>query len=186
MPCGFYQEWSWCWTTLSYWSPKNSLEDYNNTLSGSSGYFSEQISVPELVYVSIMSKPCKRILCFHWNSRVTYWCVLYNIKVRFYNQSAICISIRSTPRKWTLNGPILAFLWMSNKFLYMLHQFIVLILCKIFSPSEIIFTNDENVFLRILDTNLRFLCFDIYAVPTMCTPYYHSRVNYVSEICLFF
>ena len=30
----------------------------------------------------------------------------------------------------------------------------------------------------------RVLCFDIYAIPTMCTPYYKSRLNLVSEICL--
>ena len=73
-----------------------------------------------------------------------------------------------------------------------MHIFLALIFCnllylfcvKLFSPSEIIFTNDEHVFLRILVTNLRVLCFDIYAIPTTCTPYYQSRVNLVSEICL--
>ena len=32
-------------------------------------------------------------------------------------------------------------------------------------------------------TNLRVLCFDIYAITTMCTPYYQIRLNLVSEIC---
>ena len=59
---------------------------------------------------------------------------------------------------------------------------LVLFCVKLFSPSEIIFTNDEHVFLRILVTNLRVLCFDIYAIPTMCTPYYQSRLNLASEI----
>ena len=45
-------------------------------------------------------------------------------------------------------------------------------------------TNDEHVFLRILVTNLRVLYYDIYAIPTMCTLYYQSRLNLVSEICL--
>ena len=34
-----------------------------------------------------------------------------------------------------------------------------------------IITNHEHVFLRILVTNLRVLCSDIYAIPTICTPY---------------
>ena len=43
---------------------------------------------------------------------------------------------------------------------------------KLISPSAVIFTNDEHVFLRILVTNLHVLCFEIYAIPTICTPYY--------------
>ena len=62
-------------------------------------------------------------------------------------------------------------------------QLIVLILCKIILSARNNFTNDERVFLRILVTNLRVLCFDIYAIPTMCTPYYQSRLNLASEIC---
>ena len=54
---------------------------------------------------------------------------------------------------------------------------------KLFSPSEIIFTNVEHVFLRILVTNLRVLCFDIYDIPTIKVDY-QSRLNLVSEICL--
>ena len=45
-------------------------------------------------------------------------------------------------------------------------------------------SNNEHVFLRILVTNLRVLCFYIYAVPTMCTRYYQSRLNLVSDIYL--
>ena len=41
-----------------------------------------------------------------------------------------------------------------------------------------------HVFLRILVSNLSVLCFDICAIPSMCTPYYQSRLNLVSEICL--
>ena len=63
-------------------------------------------------------------------------------------------------------------------------QLIVLICLKLISPSEIIFTDDEHVFLRILVTNERVICFDIYAIPTMCTPYYQSKLNLVSEISL--
>ena len=55
---------------------------------------------------------------------------------------------------------------------------------KFISPSVIFFTNDEHVFLRIWVTNLHVLCFDIYAIPTMRTPYYQSRLKLVSEICL--
>ena len=36
------------------------------------------------------------------------------------------------------------------------------------------FTKDEHVLLRILVTNLRVIYFDIYAIPTMRTPYYQS------------
>ena len=50
---------------------------------------------------------------------------------------------------------------------------------KLFSPSEIIFTNYEHFFLRILVTNLRVLCSDINAIPTMCTACYQSRLNLV-------
>ena len=63
-------------------------------------------------------------------------------------------------------------------------QLIGLILCKFILSVRNNFTNDEHVFLRILVTNLRVLCFDIYAIPTMCTPYYQNRLNLVSEICL--
>ena len=75
--------------------------------------------------------------------------------------------------------------------IYFLHL-IVLILWKIIqkcksgkflSPSEIISTNDKHIFIRILVTNLRILCFVIFAIPTICTPYYQSRLNLV-EICL--
>ena len=58
------------------------------------------------------------------------------------------------------------------------------ILCKIILTLRNNFTNDEHVFLRILVINLRVLCFEICAIPTMCTPYYQSRLNLVSEICL--
>ena len=64
-------------------------------------------------------------------------------------------------------------------------QLIEYLFCvKLFSPPEIVFTNDVHVFLRILVTNLRVIFFDIYAIPTLCTPYYQSRLNPVSEICL--
>ena len=87
---------------------------------------------------------------------------------------------------------MIPYLHFSTYFLQNNHLFLALIFCnllyvffvKLFSPSEIIFTYDEHVFLKILVTNLRVLCFDIYATPTMCTPYYQSRLNLVSEICL--
>ena len=63
-------------------------------------------------------------------------------------------------------------------------QLIVLILCKIILSVRNNFTNDEHVSLRILVTNLPILCFDILAIPTMCTPYYQIRLNLVSEIRL--
>ena len=48
-----------------------------------------------------------------------------------------------------------------------LHPLIAFILhIKLFTPSEIIFANDEHVLIRILVTNLHVLCFDIYAIPT--------------------
>ena len=63
-------------------------------------------------------------------------------------------------------------------------QLIVLILCKIILFVRNNFTNDEHDLLRNLVTNLRVLCFDIYAIPNISTPYYQSRLNLVSEICL--
>ena len=63
-------------------------------------------------------------------------------------------------------------------------QLIILIWCKIILSVRNNFTNDEHVFLKILVTNLHVLCFDIYAIPTMCTLYYQSRLNLVSEIYL--
>ena len=75
---------------------------------------------------------------------------------------------------------------------YFYHLFLSLILCnllylffvKLFSPSGIIFTNDEHVFLRILATNLCVLCFYIYDIPTMCTTHYQGRLNLASEFAL--
>ena len=63
--------------------------------------------------------------------------------------------------------------------------FLALIFCnllylfciKLFSPSEIIFTNDEHVFLRTLVTNLRVLWFD-----TMLYPLYVHRIIKVDSI----
>ena len=49
---------------------------------------------------------------------------------------------------------------------------------KLISPSEIIFTNDKHVFLRILVTNLRVLCFDICAIYPLCV----HRVTEVDSI----
>ena len=87
---------------------------------------------------------------------------------------------------------MIPYLHFCTYFLRKTHKFWALIFCnllylfcvKLFSQSEIIFTNDDHVFLRILVTNLRILCFDIYAIATMCTPYYQSILNLVSEICL--
>ena len=100
-----------------------------------------------------------------------------NVKRYWDNIVPITASLLG-PCKWTVDDQILAFLWLGNTFLYfieMLHLFCI----TLFSPPEIIFTNDEHVFLRILATNLWVLCFDIYAIPTMFTPF-----NHASEICL--
>ena len=81
---------------------------------------------------------------------------------------------------------MIPYLHLCTYFLKKKHLFLAIIFCnfytylfcvKLFSPSEIIFTNDEHVFLIILVINLRVLCFDIYALPTMCTPYYPSRLR---------
>ena len=73
------------------------------------------------------------------------------------------------------------------------HLFLALIFCnllflfcvKLFSPSEIIFTNDEHVFLRILVTNSRVLCSDIYAIPMhyMCVHRTHTPMLYPCTMC---
>ena len=84
---------------------------------------------------------------------------------------------------WTVDDHIFALIFWRKK-----HIFIALIFCnllylfclKLISPSEIIFIDDEHVFLRIVVTNLCVLCFDICAMPTMRTPYYQSRLNLVS------
>ena len=83
----------------------------------------------------------------------------------------------------TVDDPIFALIFWTKKaliFCNLLHLFCL----KLISPSEIIFTDDEHGFLKVLVTNLLILCFDIYAIPTMRTPYYQSRLNLVSEICL--
>ena len=71
---------------------------------------------------------------FHWNYIVT--CVSYNIKISFYDQFWICISIRSTPCNWTLHDPIFALLHLffgKKTLIYSIYflQLIVLILPKI-------------------------------------------------------
>ena len=125
------------------------------------------------------SKACRhvqRILCFHWNYMVT--CVLYDIKICFYNQFWICISIRSTECNWTVDDLIFALLHLffakkTHLFLALIFWNLLYLFCiKLFSPSEIIFTNGEHIFLRFLVTNLRVRCFDIYAITAMCTQYY--------------
>ena len=119
-----------------------------------------------------MSQPCKRILwCFHWNYIVT--CVLYNIKISFYYQFWIWISNRSTLCNWTVDDPIFALLHLFfAQFFFIFSTYflrlIVLICVKWFSPSEIIFSIDGHVFLRILVINLGVLCFDIYAIYPLC------------------
>ena len=71
---------------------------------------------------------------------------------------------------WTVDDPLFALVFCEkNSYFWNL---LSLFCFKLFSPSEIIFTNDEHVFLRILVSNLRVLWFDIYAIPTMCTPHY--------------
>ena len=83
----------------------------------------------------------------------------------------------------TLDDPIFVLIFCERSTYFL--ELIVLILLKInLSVRNKFFTNDEHVFLRILVTNLRVLCFEIYAIPTMCTPYYQSRIKLVSEICL--
>ena len=82
----------------------------------------------------------------------------------------------------TVDDPIFALIFCEKTRIFW--NLLCLFCLKLISPSEIIFTNDEYVFLKILVSNLRVLCFDIYAIPTMCTPYYQSRLDLVSEICL--
>ena len=83
---------------------------------------------------------------------------------------------------WTVDDPIFALIFAKEALIFC--NLLYLFCLKLISPSERIFTNDEHVFLRILVTNLSVLCFDIYAISTMRTPYYPSRLNLVSEICL--
>ena len=119
----------------------------------------------------------------HWNYTVT--CALYNIKISFHNHLWIWISIRSTPCNWTVDDPIFALL---HLFCAKKHLFLELIFLQLYCTYCILcrnnFTSDEQVFLRILVINLRVLCFEICAIPTLCTPYYQNRLNLVSEICL--
>ena len=84
---------------------------------------------------------------------------------------------------WTVDDPICALIFCERSTYFL--KLIVLILLKInLSVRNNFFNNHEHVFLRILVTNLCVLCSDIYAIPTMCTPYDQSRLNLVSEICL--
>ena len=64
-------------------------------------------------------------------------------------------------------------------------QLIVLILCKIILYVRNNFANDEHVYLRIFGH--KFLCslfWHLCYTHYMCTPYYQSWLNLVSEICL--
>ena len=132
---------------------------------------------------------CPSLVNEYYNvSTEIIWSHVFYIKIDFYNQFWICISIRSTPCNWTVDDPTFAlvhlFFAKNTYFSTYFWQLIVLILRKIILSIRNIFTNAQHVFLRILITNLRVLCFDIFAIPTMCTPYYQSRLNLVSEICL--
>ena len=77
---------------------------------------------------------------------------------------------------------MIPYLHFCTYFMQKKHLFLALICCNLFCVK--LFSPSEHVFLWILVTNLRVLCFDIYAIPTMCTPYYQSRLNLVPEICL--
>ena len=78
--------------------------------------------------------------------------------------------------------------WKPSSFkqiLLLLCNSIVLILCEIILSGRNNFTNDEHVFLSILVTNFRVLCFEdlcyTHYVYTVLSKY---RLNLVSEICL--
>ena len=123
---------------------------------------------------------------------VTYLLVLYHIKINFYEQSSICIPLRYKPCKWTIDDPILAS-FVIRSYVSILHPIIAFVLLKIFSRSEIIFTNVEHVLIhtwcliffpffdlyekyvntvmriKILIAHLYVLCFDIYAITFQWT-----------------
>ena len=62
------------------------------------------------------------------------WVVSAPCKIANESQSAVQLQ----------NGPILAFLWVGNTFLYLI-WFVHLFFIQLFSPSEIIFTDGEQV-----------------------------------------
>ena len=88
-----------------------------------------------------------------------------------------------------------------TKYVSILHSLTAFILHKLYSPSQIIFTDDVHVLIhtlclnlfvhssinmkswlwvmsiRILITNLNVLCFDIYAIPTL--------INIENNLCLY-
>ena len=90
--------------------------------------------------------------------------------------------ILQTYCNWTVDDPIFALFFAKETLIFC--NLLYLFYLKLISPSEIISTNDEHVFLRILVTHLCVLCFDIYAIPSMYTLYYQTRLSLVSEICL--
>ena len=103
----------------------------------------------------------------------------------FYNQFWTWIFFRSTPFNWTVDDPIFALLHLALIFNTYFLQLVVLRLCKISLSVRNNFTKDEPVFLRIFGH--KFTCFLLWHlghIPDICTPYYQSRLNLVSEICL--
>ena len=126
----------------------------------------------------VQSSP-NRGVCEFCRVNITH---LFEMMYHLYFRRYVNFVLQTYCNYWTVDDPIFALIFWKKKHIFW--NLLYLFCLKLISPSEIIFTNDEHVFLRILVTNLRVLCFDIYAIPTKCTPYYQSRVNLVSEICL--
>ena len=93
-------------------------------------------------------------------------CVLYNIKISFYNQFSICISIRSTPCNWIVDIEMIPYLHFFHIFfakktlifsMYFL-QLIVLILRKIIILFDMNnFSNDGHICSSLFDEQTMFV-----------------------------
>ena len=106
---------------------------------------------------SKLTKSCMWILSCNHTHLLEMMCHLYFR--RYVNL------VLHTYCNWAVDDPIfvLIFWWKKHLFLELIFCNLLYLFClKLISPSEIIFTDDEHVLLRIFVTNLLVLCFDIY------------------------
>ena len=141
--------------------------------------------------VAMLSHTCASVwgkLQHSWMSSKFSIAVLNRTFIDLWKRWKFLETVCCTPCNWTVDDPTftLLYLFFAKKHIFSTYfcNLLYLFFVKLLSPSERIFSYDEHVFLRILVTNLRVLCFDFYAILTMCTPYYQSRLNLVQKFAL--